>query len=73
MDEREILNQALNAERARLHLRNDIELADAFNIAPKTLSFLRTGRWTKLDRVLIGVLTRFRENECQGGGSQTAA
>ena len=51
------LNIALDRKR-RLHdLPNDTALARHFGISPKTISFIRNGRWSKVDHMLIAVLT----------------
>lgn len=50
------VNDALDHDRARRNLPNDVSLAVAYGIAPKTLSEWRTGKWTKADAILIDVL-----------------
>lgn len=51
------LNIALDRKRRIHDLPNDTELAHHFGISPKTISFLRNGRWSKVDHALISVLT----------------
>lgn len=50
------INDALDRDRSRRGLPNDVSLAVAYGIAPKTLSEWRTGKWTKADAILIDVL-----------------
>lgn len=51
------VNNAFDLERAIRGLSNDEELAKALGIAPKTLSFLRNGKWTKSGTILVSIIT----------------
>lgn len=55
------VNDALDRDRARRNLPNDVSLAVAYGVAPKTLSEWRTGKWTKADAILIDVLFQHTE------------
>lgn len=55
------VNEALDRDRARRNLPNDVSLSVAYGIAPKTLSEWRTGKWTKADAVLIEVLFQYAD------------
>ncbi len=50
------VNEALDRDRTRRNLPNDVSLSVAYGVAPKTLSEWRTGKWTKADAILIEVL-----------------
>lgn len=52
-----MLNQALDRKRAAHAFPNDAELARHLGISPKTLSFLRNGRFTKNAAAIVAVLT----------------
>lgn len=56
LEQIDLLNEALNADRTARDCRNDNDYAMALGISPKQLSFWRNGRWTELDAILIGVL-----------------
>ncbi len=54
------VNEAFDEARYRLRLRNDEELARHYDVAPKTISEWRNGKWTKADKVLITLLVSAR-------------
>lgn len=56
LEQIDLLNEALNADRTARDCRNDNDYAAALGVSPKQLSFWRNGRWTELDAILIGVL-----------------
>lgn len=51
-----ILDNALDAARKLLGVETDEKLASELGVSSKTICFLRTGRWTKVDDALIRVL-----------------
>ncbi len=55
------INDAFDGARFRLRLRNDEELARHYDVAPKTISEWRNGKWTKADKVLITLLVSARQ------------
>lgn len=55
------VNEAFDEARFRLRLRNDEELARHYEVAPKTISEWRNGKWTKADKVLITLLVSARQ------------
>ena len=55
------INEAFDEARFRLRLRNDEELARHYEVAPKTISEWRNGKWTKADKVLITLLVSARQ------------
>lgn len=57
---RAIVREALE-EAERIHGAENVEqLADLYDLSVKTVSFLRNGRWTRTDRLLIAALLRRR-------------
>lgn len=56
-----VVNEAFDGARFRLRLRNDEELARHYEVAPKTISEWRNGKWTKADKVLITLLVSARQ------------
>jgi hypothetical protein len=56
LEQIELLNDAFNRDRTARDCRNDNDYASALGISAKQLSFWRTGRWTALDAILIGIL-----------------
>lgn len=50
------LNACLTRERERAGLRTDLELATHLKINPKTISFWRNGKLSRVDAVLARVL-----------------
>lgn len=50
------VNTALDSARAQLGFTTDRELANHWQIAPKTLSQWRNGVWPDNDAILIGAL-----------------
>lgn len=57
---RAIVKEALD-EAERIHDVDNIgQLADRYGLSTKTVSFLRNGRWTRTDRLLIAALLRRR-------------
>ena len=58
---RQKLNQAFDAQRERLGLTTDVALARHLGVAPKTISFWRTGRWPAADTALLTAI--FSENQ----------
>lgn len=50
------LDTALDSARSLLNVDTDEELAARLGISSKTICFLRTGRWTRVDDILIRVL-----------------
>lgn len=50
------VNEAFDEARRRLRLRSDEELARFYDVAPKTISEWRNGKWTKADKVLITLM-----------------
>ncbi len=48
-------------EAARLHgVTSAAQLAELYGLSTKTITFLRTGRWTRTDRLLIAALLQKR-------------
>jgi hypothetical protein len=47
------INDALNKYRDRRGLTNDVQLSVDLGISPKTLSFIRAGRISKVSEILI--------------------
>ena len=59
-DTRALVKGALD-EAERIHGVDTIEqLAERYGLSVKTVSFLRNGRWTRTDRLLIAALLRCR-------------
>lgn len=52
----EQVNAALNRARDNLGLTNDAQLAKAWGVGARTISFWRNGIWHDTDAVLIGFL-----------------
>lgn len=51
-------------EAARFHgVTSAQELAKLYGLSSKTITFLRTGRWTRTDRLLIAALLQKRLDE----------
>jgi hypothetical protein len=51
------LNSAFDRVRGAHQLRNDRELAQYFNLNPKTISLLRNGNLSKVQAAIISALT----------------
>lgn len=53
---KEAVEKALDEAQDRHKVNTDKELARIYGLSPKTISFLRTGRWTRTDKLLIEAL-----------------
>jgi hypothetical protein len=51
-----VVRQAMDSERERLGVTTYEALADHYALSNKTLLFLRSGRWTRTDRLIITAL-----------------
>lgn len=50
------IGAALDALQKQHNVDSDRELAQIYELSPKTVSFMRNGKWTRTDRLLISAL-----------------